>query len=94
MTYSFQLNPFLKTSGQLSYKTIWVTIQNIARDAGIKKRVNPHSFRHKVITSWILDGLYEQEVKHQAGWSRSSMQMLRIYANFTDEEINIKIFEQ
>ena len=78
----------------LSYKTIRATIQNIARDAGIKKRVNPHSFRHKAITSWILDGLNEQEVKHRAGWSKGSMQMLKIYANFTDDEINNKIFER
>jgi len=78
----------------LSYKTIRITIQNIARDAGIKKRVNPHSFRHKAITSWILDGLNEQEVKHRAGWSKGSMQMLKIYANFTDDEINNKIFER
>ena len=78
----------------LSYKTIRVTIQNIARDAGVKKRVNPHSFRHKAITSWILDGLNEQEVKHRAGWSKGSMQMLKIYANFTDDEINNKIFER
>ena len=78
----------------LSYKTIRVTIQKIARDAGIKKRVNPHSFRHKAITDWILDGLNEQEVKHRAGWSKGSMQMLKIYANFTDDEINNKIFER
>jgi len=78
----------------LSYKTIRVTIQNIARDAGVKKRVNPHSFRHKAITTWILDGLNEQEVKHRAGWSKGSMQMLKIYANFTDDEINNKIFER
>jgi len=77
----------------LSYKTIRVTIQNIAKEAGIKKRVNPHSFRHKAITSWILDGLTEQEVKHRAGWSKGSMQMFKIYANFTDDEINQKIFE-
>ncbi len=78
----------------LSYKTIRVTIQKIARDAGIKKRVNPHSFRHKAITDWILDGFNEQEVKHRAGWSKGSMQMLKIYANFTDDEINNKIFER
>lgn len=77
----------------LSYKTIRVTIKNIARDAGIKKRVNPHSFRHKAITSWILDGLNDQQVKHRAGWSKGSMQMLRIYANFTDDEMNNNIFE-
>jgi len=78
----------------MSYKTIRITIQNIAESAGVKKRVNPHSFRHKAITSWILDGLNEQEVKHRAGWSRGSMQMLKIYANFTDNEINDRIFER
>ena len=78
----------------MSYKTIRATIQNIAENAGVKKRVNPHSFRHKAITSWILDGLNEQEVKHRAGWSRGSMQMLKIYANFTDNEINDRIFER
>lgn len=78
----------------MSYKTIRATIQNIAESAGIKKRVNPHSFRHKAITSWILDGLNEQEVKHRAGWSRGSMQMMKIYANFTDNEINDRIFER
>jgi len=78
----------------LSYKTIRVTIKNIGQDAGIKKRINPHSFRHKAITTWILDGLNEQEVKHRAGWSRGSMQMFKIYANFTDDEINQKIFER
>ncbi|HLB69999.1 MAG TPA: tyrosine-type recombinase/integrase, partial [Candidatus Methanoperedens sp.] len=36
----------------MSYKTIRATIQNIAENAGVKKRVNPHSFRHKAITSW------------------------------------------
>jgi len=30
----------------------------------------------------------------RAVWSRGSMQMLNIYANFTDEEINNKIFER
>ncbi len=78
----------------MSYKTIRDTIQTIAESAGIKKRVNPHSFRHKAITSWILDGLSEQEVKHRAGWSRGSMQMIKIYANFTDNQINDRIFER
>lgn len=78
----------------LSYKTIRATIQNIAENAGIKRRVNPHAFRHRAITSWILDGLSEQEVKHRAGWSRGSTQMFKIYANFTDEEINSRIFEK
>ena len=60
----------------LSYMTIRVTIQNIARDAGIKKWVNPHTYRHKAITNWILDSLNEQEVKHRASRFKGSMQML------------------
>lgn len=78
----------------LSYKSIRLTIQKIAGDAGIKKRVTPHSLRHRAITSWILDGLNEQEIKHRAGWSKGSQQMLKIYANFTDAEMNDKIFER
>jgi uncharacterized OB-fold protein len=43
--------------------------------------------------NWILYGLNEQEIKHRAGWSRGSAQMLRVYANYTDQEINDKIYE-
>lgn len=50
--------------GPLSYKAIRITITKIADRAGIKKRVNPHSFRHLAITHWVLDGYNEQEIKH------------------------------
>ncbi len=78
----------------LSYNAIRVTLQEIAETAGVTKRVNPHSFRHKAITSWVLDRLSEQEIKHRAGWSKGSNQMLKIYANFTDNEINDQIYER
>lgn len=78
----------------LSYKSVRITIKKIAERAGIKKPVNPHSFRHLAITHWILDGYNEQEIKHRAGWSKGSNQMFKIYANFTDQEINDRIFEK
>ena len=78
----------------LSYKSVRSTIAKIGERAGIKKPVNPHTFRHLAITNWILDGLNEQEIKHRAGWSRGSTQMFKIYANFTDNEINERIFEK
>lgn len=78
----------------MSYKGIRVNFKNIAKRASIKKPVNPHSFRHLAVTNWILDGLNEQEIKHRAGWSRGSAQMLRIYANYTDQEINDNIYEK
>lgn len=78
----------------LTYKTIRKTILEVAKRAGIKKPVNPHSFRHLAITNWILDGLNEQEVKHRAGWSKGSVQMFKIYGNFTDGQINDRIYEK
>lgn len=83
-----------KNREPLSYKTIRVTLKKIGERAEIKKPVNPHTFRHLAITNWILDGLNEQEIKHRAGWSRGSTQMFKIYANFTDNEINDRIFEK
>jgi len=51
-------------------------------------------FRHLAITSWIFDGLSEQEIKHRAGWSKGSTRMFNVYANFTDQEINDSIYEK
>jgi len=68
--------------------------QTTAKKVGIKKSIHPHLLRHTAITNWILDGLNEQEIKHRAGWSRGSTQMFKIYANFTDKEINDSIFEK
>jgi len=81
-----------KTS--VSYATIRKMIKITAEKVGIKKGIHPHLLRHMAITNWILDGLNEQEIKHRAGWSRGSTQMFKIYANFTDKEINDSIFEK
>lgn len=78
----------------LIHKTICKTIVTIDKRAGIKKRVNPHSFRHLAITQWILDGYIEQEIKQRAGWSKGSNQMFKIYGNFTDKEIDDHIYEK
>lgn len=83
-----------KNMEPLSYKSIRITIAKIGIKVGIKKRVNPHSFRHLAITNWILDGYNEQEIKHRAGWSKGSTQMFKIYANYTDQEMNDKIYER
>jgi hypothetical protein len=69
-------------------------VVNTAERAGIKKRVNLHGLRHLAITNWILDGYSEQEIKHRAGWSKGSTQMFKIYGNFTDQEINDRIYEK
>ena len=83
-----------KNKVSVSYATIRKMIKITAEKVGIKKDVHPHLLRHMAITNWILDGLNEQEIKHRAGWSRGSTQMFKIYANFTDKEINDSIFEK
>jgi integrase len=83
-----------KNKEAVSYTTIRKMIKTTAEKVGIKKGVHPHLLRHMAITNWILDGLNEQEIKHRAGWSRGSTQMFKIYANFTDHEINNSIFEK
>ncbi len=83
-----------KNREPLSYKTVRVTLQNIAKKAGIKRRIHSHLFRHKAITNWILEGFNEQTINHRAGWSKGSTQMFKIYANFTDHEMNDAIYEK
>ncbi len=75
----------------LTYTRLFNIIKETAAEAGVTKRVHPHCFRHKAITTWVLDKLSEQEIKHRAGWSKGSTQMFKIYANFTDAEINQSI---
>ncbi|WP_367344145.1 tyrosine-type recombinase/integrase [Methanomethylovorans sp.] len=78
----------------MSYQSLLRTVKSLGQRAGIKKRVHPHGFRHMAITHWILDGYNEQEIKHRAGWSKGSTRMFKIYGNFTDQEINDRIYEK
>lgn len=57
------------------------------------KHVHPHMLRHYAVTAWILDGLHEQAINHRAGWTRDSKQMMRVYGNFADEDMNAQIWE-
>ena len=78
----------------MSYNTIRKALKDVAERSGIKKRIHPHLFRHTAITGWILDKFTEQEVKHRAGWAKSNRRMFEVYGNFTDNEINDRIYEK
>lgn len=47
-------------------------IREIAKNAGIKRRVHPHLFRHSTLTSLAGDGMQESILRKLAGWSGSS----------------------
>lgn len=76
-----------------SYDAAYQMIKRLQKKIGMKKNLHPHLFKHKAVTSWILDGLTEQQINHRAGWAPASKQMITIYGNFTDQEMNDGVWE-
>jgi integrase/recombinase XerD len=71
-----------KDTGKLEYTRIsdmglYEQIQKIAEKAGIKKRANPHNFRH-ACASMLADQMKEQPLKAHLGWTPGS-DMLDVY---------------
>jgi integrase len=57
----------------LGHQRASVILQRLADKAGVKKKVNPHAFRHARAT-WAARRMTEQEMKVFFGWVRSSDQ--------------------
>ena len=64
-------------SYELKYRAIATMIKRTAVKAGIKKKVNPHAWRHARAT-FLANKLTEQQLKHLFGWRQSS-KMAAIY---------------
>ncbi|MGB6680322.1 MAG: tyrosine-type recombinase/integrase [Candidatus Bathyarchaeia archaeon] len=64
---------------QLKYQSLVTRIKKIARKAGIKKRVNPHTFRHSRATD-LAKVLTEAQMKEYFGWTQSS-DMASVYVH-------------
>ena len=63
---------WIKNDGELiGYARIGGLLRSVAKRAGIKKRVNPHSFRHARATI-LANELTESQLKEIFGWSQSS----------------------
>lgn len=59
-------------------------LKKIADRAGVKKRANPHSYRHAAAT-YLSEHLTESQLKKQLGWTQSSM-MAQIYVHDPDTD--------
>jgi integrase/recombinase XerD len=68
----------------LSHQGLWKQLRCTAEKVGIKKRVNPHSFRHSC-ASMLADQMKEQPLKAHMGWTAGS-DMLNIYVHDPDSE--------
>jgi len=77
----------------LNYKAAYQMVKRLQKRLAFKKNLHPHLFKHKAVTSWILDGLSEQQINHRAGWAPSSKQIIVTYGNFTDQEMNDGVWE-
>jgi len=79
---------WLKTNTlqMLEYSALCKVLRVSARRAGIKKKVNPHNFRHARATD-LASKLTEQQLKIFFGWTRAS-DMASIYVHLSGRDVN------
>lgn len=70
----------------ICYKTIRNTLRAIAKRAGVKKRVNPHSFRHARATI-LASHLTEAQMKEYLGWVQDSS-MASTYIHLSGRDVD------
>lgn len=79
---------FVNRNGEpFTHAQVRKQIRVIADRAGIKKRVNPHVFRHSRITHLIRQGAPESVVKAVC-WGSQESRMLKTYLHLTGQDID------
>lgn len=68
-------------------------ILNASKRAGIRKKINPHLFRHSRLTHLAGSGFTEAELRIIAGWSASS-KMPRVYIHLSGADVDRKMLEK
>lgn len=78
---------WLKSNGDgINYGTIKTQLRKIAKRAGIKKRVNPHNFRHSRSTH-LASKLTESQMEEYLGWVQGS-RMPAIYVHMSGRDLD------
>jgi integrase/recombinase XerD len=90
--YLSDKNRYKLFSKGISYNSATIIIKNVAKRAGIKKRVHPHLFRHSRLTE-LAKILSESELKKFAGWTGGST-MAGIYVHLSGADIDKKMLEK
>lgn len=70
----------------LSYFLCKKLLKNLAKKAGIKKKANPHAFRHARATH-LAKNLTDAQMKHVFGWTQSS-KMTAIYVHLSGRDVD------
>jgi len=79
----FWLNNWLKP---FSYNGITGMLRRIAGKAGIKKKMNPHNFRHSRAT-YLANFLTEAQMKEYFGWTQDS-KMAAVYVHLSGRDVD------
>jgi integrase len=72
-----------------NYSTGNILLRRLAKKAGIKKRVNPHLFRHSRATI-LANKLTEAQMKEYFGWTQSS-EMASVYVHLSGRDVDSAI---
>lgn len=78
--------------GVISRSGLYEQLAIIGQKAGIKKRTNPHSFRHARATDLAKKLKSEQKLKAVLGWKANS-QMANIYIHMSANDVNAAMLE-
>lgn len=70
----------------MSYSHIGNLLKRTAMNAGISKRVNPHSFRHSRAT-YLANHLTEAQMKEHFGWVQGS-DMASVYVHLSGRDVD------
>lgn len=75
----------------LEYHAVVKMLRELAKKSGIKKKVNPHNFRHSRATHFATK-LTEAQMKQMFGWTQSS-DMASIYVHLSGRDIDDTILK-
>jgi integrase len=76
---------------QMSYNTARDMLATLAEKAGIRKKVNPHAFRHARATI-LAAKLTESQLKNYLGWTQAS-KMAGVYVHLSGRETDDAILQ-
>ena len=78
--------------GSLTTQGVTHILKMIGNRADMKKRLNPHWFRHSGIDYLARKGFRERDLRIRAGWGKDSS-MVNIYLHYDEDEVNNKYAE-
>jgi integrase len=70
----------------LNYTSINALLRKLGKKAGVKKRVNPHAFRHSRATH-LATHLTEAQMKEYFGWTQGS-DMASVYVHLSGRDVD------